>query len=185
MKRGKRISRTYLEHGSDIKGDLVGLSQSTLPDQLNDLCQLVVLLQDLPEDGTRVVETGVVLLVEWFQVLEVVGVGQAGENEVGQMNWNLEARCRKDDSLPVDRREMLPLSCGRTSDDHQSMSLSQPSDHSKHTELLIKTPAENVNLFVSTNPPTNERRPTHKQETIPKVAVVTGSEKSPPGGETL
>jgi hypothetical protein len=38
---------THLDHGSDLEGDLVGLAQSALSDQLHNLGQVIVLLQDL------------------------------------------------------------------------------------------------------------------------------------------
>jgi hypothetical protein len=66
-------------------------------------------------------------------------------------------------SLPVDRGEMLSLS-----------------------ELLVETPAAEqgrsarVQLMAA-----DDDDATYKTCTIPRVAVVTGSEKSPPGGETL
>lgn len=68
-----------LEHLCDLQGDLVGLSQCTLSDQLHNLGQILLLLQNLLCTGTQINETGVDFFVMGVEHLEVFGVRDADD----------------------------------------------------------------------------------------------------------
>ena len=82
------LQEIVLQHTGDLQGDLIVFAQCTLPDELDNLCKIVLLLEDLLRACPEFDETRFRGVVMRTQHLEILGVGQ----------------------VPVDRREMFPLS---------------------------------------------------------------------------
>ena len=66
------LQEIVLQHTGDLQGDLVVFSQCTLPDKLDNLCEIILFLEDLlrasPEfDKTRF--CGVVVRAQNFEIL--------------------------------------------------------------------------------------------------------------------
>ena len=65
---------THLEHSSDLQSDLLAFTQRRLADQLYNLCQVLLLLQDLPNSGTKLDEAGIVFLIMRIEDFDVFRV---------------------------------------------------------------------------------------------------------------
>lgn len=131
------------------------MMSNDLSDELHDLCQVLLLLQDLLGFGAQGHKLWEVLVIVLIQSTSVLAVADQ----------------------PVHRGEVLPLS-----------------------QLLIETPEHlreerrGEMIILRTQYPRQPQqicliRPRDLNMcftcTIPRVAEVTGSEKSPPGGDTL
>lgn len=110
------ISRlpTHLQHLCDLEGNLVGLSQSTLSDQLHNLGQILLLLQNLLCTGTEVDETRVDFFVMGVEYFEVLGVRDAKKSVMTPQAWSGLAYFQSTDGkskTSADTRELM-LRCG-------------------------------------------------------------------------